>query len=364
MKRHPCRRIGALGISLMAVTMATMPGRHVGPGTAYAQPTTSEPDLAYLDALSASFGRAETSVKLDLIDILEGLGTPAVPVLADALGDTSSKVRRSVADALGDLGKPARPAIPRLLDTLGDESEDVRRNAVNAIGRIGDGIEAAERLLPILSDGSPTMRRETARALRRMRVFSPAIASALLASLSDDERNIRRESERALGRLGEPVIPILRDALKTASPQAGPAILRALSDVGLAAVPVVVDYLTHEDAEMRWEAADALGDMQARSPDVLAALLPLFDDPNERVRLEAIDTIGDTKATSTDLPQALGALLDDSSSEVRQRAVEALGEIEASPAAVAPHVVRALSDGDEDVREAAMKVLKQLGKNE
>jgi len=228
------------------------------------------------------------------------------------------------------------------LQALGDKSGKVRRTTANAIGRIGDGAETAERLIPLLSDSLTAVRKQTARALGRLRQFTPAVGAALITGMSDTQKDVRRECERALSHLGPAVLPLLEQAFTTAPPATAPTLIRIIGNIGNEAIPVLVSALSHSQPEVRLEAADGLGDLKADT-------------------LEVVDSLGDAGTASPDFPDALIPSLRDSSDDLRQRTVEALGEIRVPPHTVVPLLVEALGDPDEDVRESASEILKRLG---
>ena len=78
--------------------------------------------------------RNDTALKRRLVEALVKIGTPAVPVLIQALGDSDEYIRRAAAEALGKLGDPQ--AVPALIEALGDDWDDVRRAARQAFQQI------------------------------------------------------------------------------------------------------------------------------------------------------------------------------------------------------------------------------------
>ena len=173
---------------------AQPPGEPDADSESIVEAQSGEPDLEFTAALSTAFKNANPSVKRRIISILNDIGEPAVPILTDALDDPSAGVRRDAAIVLGNIGKSAQSAIPHLFERLSDSSKIVREKAVTAIGQIGDGQEAADRLVPLLRDSSSTIRKETARALGRIKIFSPQIATALITGLGDARGDIREKA--------------------------------------------------------------------------------------------------------------------------------------------------------------------------
>ena len=62
----------------------------------------------------------------------------AVSPLITALADDDAAVRQAAAEALGQIGQPARPALQPLWRLIRDPDEAVRESALRAIRRIRD----------------------------------------------------------------------------------------------------------------------------------------------------------------------------------------------------------------------------------
>ena len=73
---------------------------------------------------------------------------PATPALIEALKDKASSVRRSAAEAIGDIGPDAKSALPALIGLLRDEEIEVRRLAAATLGELGP--EAREAVKPVI----------------------------------------------------------------------------------------------------------------------------------------------------------------------------------------------------------------------
>ena len=67
---------------------------------------------------------------------LTAFGKEAVEPLTDALKHKEPTVRRGAADALGEVGPPAKAAVPALRDALLDQDADVRKAVAEALKRI------------------------------------------------------------------------------------------------------------------------------------------------------------------------------------------------------------------------------------
>jgi HEAT repeat protein len=116
----------------------------------------------------------------------------------------------------------------------------------------------------------------------------------------------------------------------------------------------LIQALRHQEFDIQWQAADALGRMGEHALD---SLLSALKNKNRDVRIGVIEALGEIKN-----PRAvpvLVELLKDPSIEVRWAAAIALGEMK-DPAAVESLQV-ALRDGDKYVRYGAAIALEKIG---
>ena len=113
--------------------------------------------------------RQDARFRKQLVEALGAVGTPAVPLLIQALGDWDEDVCRAAAEALGAIGDPQ--AVPPLIKALGDWgdwwSENVRRAAAEALGNLGDP-QAIPALKKRLYDESEAVRNAARDAIRRI----------------------------------------------------------------------------------------------------------------------------------------------------------------------------------------------------
>lgn len=212
--------------------------------------------------------------------------------LAEQLAHAQEGGRLSAARAFAD-DETLEPSGP-LLDALGDESWRVRRAAVEGLAR---------------------------------RAAPDAIA-ALLASVRENHHNLA----------------VLNSALQ----------VLAMSDVDT--LSPLVECLRGEDADLRMQAALALGEQRdARAvPELLAAL----DDEDVNVRYHAVEALG--KLRAAEAADALAGVAETRDFFLAFPALDALKRI--GDARVAPRVLPLLED--ELLREAAAEVLGELGDEE
>ena len=128
--------------------------------------------------------RQDARFRKQLVEALGAVGTPAVPLLIQALGDWDEDVCRAAAEALGAIGDPQ--AIPALIQALGDDESWVRAAAARALGAIGDP-QAVPALIKALGDWgdllSESVRFAAAWALGA--IGDPQAVPALIQALGD-----------------------------------------------------------------------------------------------------------------------------------------------------------------------------------
>jgi len=215
----------------------------------------------------------------------------------NALLDRAPSARTNTMKTLAEGKAEAVPVLVELLrrDQRGNSAE-VRWTAADILGQIGpDAADATPALGQALADDDPLVRRVAAESLGKIGPPASAAVPALAAMLQSEDRIY---AVKALIRF------------KTAARDAAPALIAVLKD---------------PSPEVRWNACEALGDMQAKA--AVSALQDLLADPEDRVR---------------------------------EHAAEALGEIGPDAAAAVPALRRLLADPDAGVREEAIKALKRI----
>jgi HEAT repeat protein len=180
-----------------------------------------------------------------------------------------------------------------------------------------------------------------------------------IRDLSSPNVQVRLRALRRVGRYTDhKVEPLLLKALRDIDPQVQrvAAALAAQRRI-LAAVPLLLRWLSHWDQAMRLSAATNLGDLG--DPRAVRTLVRALADPEVKVRLEVIAALG--KLDSPDRVEVVPLLgrLRDTSSKVRKAAVEVLA-CKRDGRAVIPLMGR-LDDSAREVRIAAITALGSLG---
>jgi HEAT repeat protein len=123
--------------------------------------------------------------------------------LVDSLYADAAADRAYAASCLRDLGSTALPVVPHLVDRLGDSSWRVRRQAAEALGEVG-GTSAVGPLIEILSDRNGDWSVRAAAALSLGQLGESRAVAPLIAVLNDMNAHVRHRAVIALGRIGTP----------------------------------------------------------------------------------------------------------------------------------------------------------------
>jgi len=180
----------------------------------------------------------------------------AIRLLAEALSDPEADVRELAAAALSEFGAGARAAVPALIRAVQDENPVVRRRAIRAIAIVGP--DAGEDALSEVITATDDLEDGVAlQAIATLGEFGPSAASA---------------------------IPALMSAIWTGDVRRRAVAGAALTRMGAAAVPFLVQSLSHPAPEVRSKCAHLLGSLGPIARDVRPALQLLVDDRDEGVR--------------------------------------------------------------------------------
>jgi HEAT repeat protein len=198
------------------------------------------------------------------------------------------------------------------------------------------------------------------RAIEALEAHEPVDgAGPLHEAIADDDWQVRRAAVRALASRRDPsivetLVTALREQHRDFSVLSSALQLLTMTGVDLTAA--LVDLLHHDDADLRIQAALALGSQQ--QPEAIAALVGALDDPDVNVRFHAIEALG--KLGPAAAVDRLAAIAESNDFFLAFPALDALARID--DPAVAPRVVPLL--GDPLVGDQAAEVLGQIGDEE
>ncbi len=221
----------------------------------------------------------------------------AVASLIIAAADQEEPVRLATIQALSLIGHP--DALPVLRQALGDASDKVRQAALYGLKDL-HAVDL-EQVVPLLTDSSSQVRATAAYLLGE--VSRKEVVPALLSSLGDEDQQVQITVIQALrDRRDRRAVPPLVKILQTSPhPLLRTNALRALEEIGdAAAVPALIEALQDPNPSFRQDAARVLGVLRdERAVAGLAALLTDHTTPEERddlgiLRKTNIYTISET----------------------------------------------------------------------
>ena len=250
-----------------------------------------------------------------------------------------------------------------LIEALGYQKDsDVRRSAADALGQIGD-VRAVEPLLNALKDSNDTVRTQAEKALYKIEETWGQTGDAraivpLIAALKDSDTGVRRIAADVLRQTGDVrAVETFIAALKDSDSHVQRIAIEALKKIGdVRAIEPLIATLKDPDRLVRIIGIDALGKVgDARTVEPLIAALKDTDSGVRSRVPEALGKIGDARAV-----EPLIAVLKDSDKYMRRNAVEALGKI-GDARAIEFLQVALLEDEDQDVRKLAVEALSKIG---
>ncbi len=173
-----------------------------------------EPTDTIRDALIAGLADDASNVRTNAIEELSDIraaSSETFTALTNALTDRSKSVRNRAEDELIQLGKgAATTVIPILADALGNSTSPVPRgHIVDVLGAIGekgkitedDHERIVQSLLVALQDTDENVRRNAADELGEMRAASPDVLTALTNARNDSSKKVRNAAQKAIQRI-------------------------------------------------------------------------------------------------------------------------------------------------------------------
>jgi len=210
--------------------------------------------MTALELLREQLASPEDEVRHAAVQGLRDIGPEALPILIEALGDSSWRVRKAALELV--LLAPATDSLPLLIAGLRDEGNAGRRNSsMEALVRLGPA--AVPALAPLVADPDPDLRKFIVDALGNIDV--PAVPALLRAALEDPEENVSAAAAEYLGRRRDAAaVPALLRRLGERGGWLMFGCLKALGEIGDAsAAPAVTALLG--DPGLRKAALEALG---------------------------------------------------------------------------------------------------------
>lgn len=269
---------------------------------------------------------------------------PTIPVetLLAELYHADFTTRSNAARQLGRTRDPR--AVDALLHDLQDRNWRVRRNAAQALG-VARNRRAVEPLIQTLQDRSVIVRQRAAVALGHLR--DSRAVPALVHALTTDYQHLSRHATRALRKFGAAAIAALVAALPAAEPDQQSAdqhpdtrwlrmrIIDLLAATKHAdAFDPLVAALDDGDAQVRWQAACALGQLNdQRAVERLIQALEQADMESRVMIARALGQLGDERAVGALLQLLHDPEIDGPNMHLYRAVTGALQRISHMPAA-------------------------------
>ena len=150
-------------------------------------------------------------------EIIQRIGPPAIPLLANLLGHEWYAIRRSAVSELIDLAPQTEGIQPALRRALGDDDANVAGDAARALGALGKRASpSVGALVTTLSHQDPYVRVYAAEALASIGPSAAKATPALAAALADPIPGVRWAACEGLAGIGpaaQSAVPQLIEAL-------------------------------------------------------------------------------------------------------------------------------------------------------
>lgn len=214
-------------------------------------------------------------------------------------------------------------------------------------------LERERELATRLAEGDEATRLNAAESLSDDESYD---TTPLLDALSDDSWRVRRAAIKGVSQRAAPeaIAALLNSVVENhQNPSLLNSALQVLASSDVDTVSPLLDLLTHPDADLRMQAALALGDQ--RDGRAVHALIAALKDDDTNVRYHAIEALGKLKAV--DAVDALAEIVEASDFFLGFAALEALTQI--GDARIAPRMVPLLEN--ELLRDPTINLLGQLG---
>lgn len=290
-------------------------------------------------------------------DHLAACGDAAVDDLSRVLRDRSFDkriIQSRAIDILVRIGTVR--AMEAIVDCLNDQECNEHARGFAALGLSEfQSDRVLEALGTTLRDKTPLVRWKSAEALGKLGLSQAA--APLARALTDEDEHVRAAAARALGQskpenLPNEIIEALKDDSWIVRSNARNAVL----EIGWPASRPLVDALTHNNNRVRWQAAWALGKLDAT--EVSAKLVGLLNDPDWIIRDEAAVALTRIKSESaTDL---LIDLVNNTRHVGRREAIWVLSKLRTEKA-LQP-LKGWLTDNEMEIREWAAEAIRRIEK--
>lgn len=291
----------------------------------------------------------------------------AVAAVRPVLKQPLTRAQEAACRALALIGPAALPAAPDLGPLLRETNEALRTAANRVLDQVSGDIKAeVEPLLRLLRRDNRAYQEWAARMLKP---YGERVLPLLMREMGEGEENYDDDqiwgATEGLARLGEqaaPAVPLILRILEAedTEPELRERLGVALSQVGVPAIPALIDALNHANPEVRLGAIDALSRLGPAASEAVPGLIELMHRETspgvQRFIAEALADIGDAGIIA--VAEALSRAHDP---EAAARLAQAIGVIGAKSKPGLPALRQALSAEDPVVRREALWAIRRVG---
>jgi HEAT repeat protein len=283
-----------------------------------------------------------------------------------------SRERLKAILALGEMGADGQVAVPRLIPLLKDSDPSIRKAASSALDQIGPPAKADFLVvLQALKSPSSEMRLYAARTVANSGIGDVAPPEALpflTAALKDNDAAVRKNVVSALGSLGPAArgaITDLLDKLKDSDADVRRNAAQAVTKIGVegkGSVPILIELLKDRNIETRRASALLLAKLGPDGKEAAPALAEVLKDPDVLIRRLALEGLVQYGADAKPAVPALREIVRGKAKDktLQQRAIDVLTQLGPDAKEAIPDLVEALEDPL--LRDPAATALGKMGK--
>ena len=274
--------------------------------------------------------------------------------------------RREAARSLALLGPAAKPAVSALVKGLDDDEEQVFFWSATALTNLGpDAHEATPELIKRLRRSGRRYRDQVRlRMVTALTRIGPAAIPQLIDALDNESQSIRSGAAKVLGNMGSTAheaAPRLFALLGDEEIYLGETAGAALGKIGPAAHPQVLEALGSDNENIRAAAAVAIGWMSQPGEPAKRLAKRLEAEPSSRVTANGLEALNRVGLPADQLLPLLLPALDHDGDRVRHEAMNGLLSLRPDSRAAVPHLVERLGNGDPAKRSQAINLLGRIG---
>ena len=274
--------------------------------------------------------------------------------------------RREAARSLSLLGANAKAAVPALIKRLDDDEEQVFFWSATALAKIGPDAKAAtSELIKRLRRSQRRYKDQIhVRIVHALTQIGPATIPQLIEALSSDDNFVRYGAAVVLGNLGS-------DSKIAASPlfvllgddadNVRTAASSALGKIGPPAYTQIIEGLSSDKAIIRKAAANAVIWLSASSSPAIKLAEILTEESSPEVKAIGLKSLSQIGFPASSLLPILQPALDSELPQLKQAALSGILSLSPNSKPAIPHLIERLNSIDSNKRDQAISLLGRLG---